>query len=101
MATIYPRLEMKSALEHFSSQGTCLKMTTGSGEVDSLIDGIQEGLFHLFHGDSLDALLHRLLVNCILPVKQNGFESMAICFNNTDYYGIKNSIQLTLVLASI
>ena len=31
MATIFPRLEMKSALEHFSSQGNCLKMTTGSG----------------------------------------------------------------------
>ena len=32
MSTIFPRLEMKSALEHFSSQGNCLKMTTGSGE---------------------------------------------------------------------
>jgi hypothetical protein len=89
MTTIYPGLEMKSALEHFSSQGNCLKMTTGSGELDSLIDGIQEGLFYLFYGDSfpLDALSHRLLVNCILSIKDHGFESMAVCFNNTDYYG--------------
>jgi Rad51 len=89
MTIIHPRLEMKSALEHFSTQGNCLKMTTGSGELDSLIDGIQEGLFYLFYGDSLplDALSHRLLVNCILPIKEHGFESMAICFNNTDYYG--------------
>ena len=89
MATIYPRLEMKSALDHFSSQGHCLKMTTGSGELDSLIDGIQEGLFYLFYGDvfPLDALSHRLLVNCVLSTKQHGFESMAVCFNNTDYYG--------------
>ncbi len=89
MATIYPRLEMKSALVHFSSQGNCLKMTTGSGELDSLIDGIQEGLCYLFYGDSLplDAFSHRLLVNCILSVKQHGFESMALCLNNTDYYG--------------
>lgn len=86
---IQPRLEMKSALEHFSTQGNCLKMTSGSGELDSMIDGIQEGLFYLFYGDSLplDALSHRLLVSCILSVKEHGFESMAISFNNTDYYG--------------
>jgi len=85
----YPRLEMKSALEQFSVQGNCLKMTTGSGELDSLIDGIQEGSFYLFYGDSfaLDALTHRLLVNCILSIKEHGFESMAVCVNNTDYYG--------------
>ena len=35
----------------------------------------------------LDALSHRLLVNCILPKLRHGFESMAICINNTDYYG--------------
>ena len=96
MSIIYPRLEMKSALEHFSSQGNCLKMTTGSGELDSLIDGIQEGLFYLFYGDTfpLDALSHRLLVNCILSTKEHGFESMAVCFNNTDYYGTrKNDIE--------
>jgi len=80
---------MKSALEHFGSQGKCLKMTTGSGELDSLIDGIQEGSFYLFYGDSfpLDALAHRLLVNCVLSIKEHGFESMAVCLNNTDYYG--------------
>ena len=43
---------MKSALEHFSTQGNCLKMTTGSGELDSFIDGIHEGLFYLFYGDT-------------------------------------------------
>ena len=52
MSTTYPRLEMKSALEHFSSQENCLKMTTGSGELDSFIDGIPEGLFYLFYGDT-------------------------------------------------
>jgi DNA repair protein RadA len=86
---IYPRLEMKSALEYFSAQGNCLKMTTGSGELDSLIDGIQEGLLYLFYGDTspLDALSHRLIVNCILSIKEHGFESMVVCLNNTDYYG--------------
>ena len=89
MSTTYPRLEIKSALEHFCTQGNCIKMTTGSGELDSLVDGVQEGLCYLFYGDSspLDALVHRLLVNCVLSIKEHGFESMAVCLNNTDYYG--------------
>lgn len=80
---------MKSALEHYSGQGSTLKMSTGSGVLDSLIDGIQAGSFYLFYGDSmpLDAISHRLLINCILPIKEHGFESMAICVNNVDYYG--------------
>jgi hypothetical protein len=84
------RLVMQSALEQYSKQGTCLKMTTGSGELDSLFDGIEEGLLYLFYGDitPLDALSQRLLVNCIQPVRlKHGFGSMAICVNNTDYYG--------------
>jgi len=46
-------------------------------------------MFYLFYGDifPLDALSHRLLVNCILSIKEHGFESMAMCLNNTDYYG--------------
>lgn len=89
MSTTYPRLEMKSALEHFSTQGNCIKMTSGSGELDSLVDGVQEGLCYLFYGDPfpLDALAHRVLVNCVLSIKEHGFESMAVCLNNTDYYG--------------
>jgi Rad51 len=84
------RLIMRSALEQYTNQGNSLKMTTGSGELDSLIDGIEEGLFYLLYGDEmpLDALSHRLLVNCILPIKlRHGFESMAVCINNTDYFG--------------
>jgi hypothetical protein len=65
-------------------------MTTGSADLDSLIDGIQEGMFYLFYGNSsvvLDAMVHRFLVNCVLPVKENhGFESMGIFCNNVNYY---------------
>ena len=32
--------EMQSALEHFNEHRNTLKMTTGSAELDSLIDGI-------------------------------------------------------------
>jgi RecA/RadA recombinase len=83
---------MQSALEQFTTQGSSLKMTTGSSELDSLIDSIEEGILYLLYGDPipLETLSHRLLVNCILPVKlQHGFESMALCFNNTDYYSRK------------
>jgi hypothetical protein len=73
-------------------------MTTGSADLDSLIDGIQEGLFYLFYGNNhvaLDALVYTFLVNCVLPVKQrHGFESMAVCFNNTDYYDPRKTAAL-------
>ena len=73
-------------------------MTTGSADLDSLIDGIQEGLFYLFYGNNhvaLDALVYTFLVNCVLPVKQrHGFESMAVCLNNTDYYDQRKTAAL-------
>ena len=80
---------MKSALEHYSTQGNCLKMTTGSGEFDSLSMVFRKvcSIYSMVIRCRLDGLSHRLLVNCILSVKEHGFESMAVCFNNTDYYG--------------
>jgi hypothetical protein len=91
--------EMSSALEQFNEHRTILKMTTGSGDLDSLIDGIQEGLFYLFYGNNnvvLDSMVYRFLVNCVLPTKQkHGFESMGVCFNNTDYYN-NNSTKTAL-----
>ena len=87
-----------SALEHFNEHRNTLKMTTGSADLDSLIDGIQEGIFYLFYGNNhvvLDALVYTFLVNCMLPVKQrHGFESMAVCLNNTDYYDPRKSAAL-------
>jgi len=81
---------MKSALEHYNEHRTTLKMTTGSANLDSLIDAIQEGMFYLFYGNNsvvLDAMVYRFLVNCVLPVKEkHGFESMGVFFNNTNYY---------------
>ena len=82
--------EMQSALEHYNEHRTTLKMTSGSADLDSLIDAIQEGMFYLFYGNNtmvLDAMVYRFLVNCVLPIKQkHGFESMGIFFNNVNYY---------------
>jgi Rad51 protein len=73
-------------------------MTTGSADLDSLVDGIQEGLFYLFYGNNyvaLDALVYTFLVNCVLPIKQrHGFQSMAVCLNNTDYYNQRKTAAL-------
>jgi hypothetical protein len=87
-----------SALEQFNEHRNTLKMSTGSADLDSLIDGIQEGLYYLFYGNNhvaLDALVYTFLVNCVLPIKQrHGFESMAVCINNTDYYDPRKTAAL-------
>jgi hypothetical protein len=87
--------EMYSALEQFNEHRNTLKMTTGSADLDSLIDGIQEGLFYLFYGNNhavQNSLIYRFLVNCVLPIKQkHGFESMGVCFNNADYYNSRKT----------
>jgi hypothetical protein len=83
-----------TAFEHFNQNRNTLKMTTGSAILDSLTDSIQEGQFYLFYGSNkplLDGLVHRLLVNCVLPKQKHGFESMAMYINNVDYYLLDKS----------
>jgi hypothetical protein len=76
-------------------------MSTGSAEIDSLIDGVQEGSFYLFYSSHenqliLDSFLYRQLIGCILPksTKKNGWESAAIFLNNIDISLDKNKHQL-------
>jgi hypothetical protein len=88
---------MQSAFDHFNEHRKILRMTTGSAQLDSLIDSIQEGQFYLFYGKNkaiLDGLVHGFLVNCVLPVQEHGFESMAVYVNNVDYYKPDKSIVL-------
>lgn len=79
---------MKTAAEALEEEREKLRLTTGSSDLDSLIGGIEEGSFYLFYGEQeiLDALIHRLIVNCVLPKDKGGFEAKGIYFNNTDYY---------------
>jgi Rad51 len=93
--------EMKCALDLLDQYGTLQKMSSGSAEIDSLIDGVQEGSFYLFYSSHenqqiLDSLLHRQLISCILPKskKKNGFESAAMFLNNIDFSTDKNKHQL-------
>jgi hypothetical protein len=86
---------MQSALDAFNAYQNTLKMSTGSAELDSLIDSVQEGIFYLFYGTHriiFDSMVYRLLVQCVLPIKrEHGFESMAICFNNSNYNNNRNT----------
>ncbi|NWG08809.1 MAG: hypothetical protein HXX80_00595 [Nitrososphaerales archaeon] len=79
---------MKTAAEALDETRNKLRLTTGSSDLDGLIGGVEEGLFYLFYGEReiLDALIHRLIVNCVLPKGRGGFEAKGIYFNNTDYY---------------
>jgi hypothetical protein len=44
---------------------------------------------------ALDALVYTFLVNCVLPINQkHGFESKAICLNNSDYYDQRKTAAL-------
>jgi DNA repair protein RadA len=92
--------EMHSALDHFNEHKSTLKMTTGSSNLDSLIDGIEEGSSYLFYGNNsvvLDAMAYRFLVNCVLPIKQkHGFESMGVFVNNVNYYDYSRKTSATV-----
>ncbi|MGB7952520.1 MAG: hypothetical protein WCF23_00950, partial [Candidatus Nitrosopolaris sp.] len=91
-------IQMQSAFDHFNEHRNTLKMTTGSAELDSLIDSIQEGQFYLFYGKNkaiLEGLAHGFLVNCVLPVREHGFESMSVYINNVDYYQPDKSLVLS------
>lgn len=93
--------DMECALDLLNQYGTLQKMSTGSAEIDSLIDGVQEGSFYLFYSSHenqliLDSLLYRQLIGCILPKskKKNGFESVALFLNNIDFSRDRNKHQL-------
>ena len=93
--------DMKCALDLLDQQATLKKMSSGSAELDSLIDGIQESSFYLFYSNRenqlfLDSLLYRQLIGCVLPKsnKKNGFKSAAIFLNNIDFSTDRNKHQL-------
>lgn len=80
---------MKTAADALRQESSKLKLTTGSAELDSLIDGIKQGQIYLFYSNdqkALDLLIHRVLVNCVLPIENGGFNSKALYFNICNYH---------------
>jgi len=52
-----------------------------------IVYSLQSHILELDTRGVLDDLAHRLLVNCVLPVREkHGLESMAMYINNVDYY---------------
>lgn len=58
------------------------RLTTGNADLDSLIGGgIERGLFYLFYGDEesgVDTLIHRILVNSLLPSDKLGWDGKCV-----------------------
>lgn len=80
---------MRSAHEVLKEERSKLRLTTGSRDLDALIDGVIQGQFYLFYSNDeeiLDLLIHRVLVNCVLPVEKGGFDSKAFYFNTCNYH---------------
>lgn len=86
---------MKTAFTVLKEDRNKLKLTTGSENLDALIDGIRPGQLYLFYSNDqkiLDLLVHRALINCVLPVEKGGFNSKALYFNICNYHRGKTII---------
>ncbi len=81
--------QYKSGLEALRDSYLNPKLATGSIELDSLLaGGVEKGLFYLFYGDKesrVDRLIHRILVNSLLPVEKGGWNCKAVYLNCGNY----------------
>lgn len=83
------QIVMRTAAEVLNEENSKPKLTTGNGDLDSLIDGITQGHFYLFYSNDqevLDRLIHRVLVSSILPIENGGFNAKALYFNTCNYH---------------
>jgi RecA/RadA recombinase len=68
--------EFKNASEVLEEKLSHPRLSTGSADLDSLIGGgIEKGLSYLFYGDEesgVDLLIHRIVVNSLLPTERFG-----------------------------
>ncbi len=81
--------DFRTAREAYENGGIMLKCTTGSDILDSLIGGgIESGRLYLFYGEresGVDALIHMILVNALLPPEMGGLGGKAIYLNCGNY----------------
>ena len=81
-------VEFRSGLDVLKGRSKMPKLTTGNADLDSLLGGgIEPGHFYLFYGDnkSVDFLIHQILVNCLLPEENYGFDGKAVYSNCCNY----------------
>jgi len=82
-------VDFKRGIEIFKDRSSILRLTTGNDDLDSLLGGgIEPGHFYLFYGNSksgVDFLIHQVLVNCLLPKKEGGFDGKSVYSNCGNY----------------
>jgi hypothetical protein len=89
------KVVMRSAAEVLEETRNRPRLSTGSVDLDELLDGIESGLFYLLYGqdrDTKDLILHRLLVNCGLPPGRGGLGGKAVYLNFCNYYEEKTML---------
>ena len=78
-----------NALELLMSKQEEPMLTTGSADLDFLLGGgIRPRTFYLFYGDGesgVDALIHQILINALLPPEKGGLGGKAIYLNCGNY----------------
>jgi hypothetical protein len=91
---------MKTAAEVMKEKIVRSKLSTGSRDLDSLIDGIERGQFYLFYSHNqsiLNTIIHRILVNSLLPDEKGGFNSHAVYLNICNYHSQKTILNPSLL----
>ena len=79
----------ETAAQALEEEGKRPRLTTGNGDLDSLMGGVELGGSYLFYGDSqeaLDRIVHGILVNSLLPAGKGGFGAKALYFNSCNYH---------------
>lgn len=91
---------MKTAAEVMKEKIVRSKLSTGSRDLDSLIDGIERGQFYLFYSHNqsiLNTIIHRILVNSLLPKERGGFNCCAVYLNICNYHSQKTILDPSLL----
>jgi len=82
-------IELKRGIDLLNERSSMARLTTGNADLDSLLGGgIEPGHFYLFYGSEdsgVDLLIHRLMVNCLLPEEKYGFAGKCLYSNCGNY----------------
>ena len=94
--------EFKSGLEIFKKRIKVPRLTTGSTNLDSLLGGgIEPGYFYLFYGSKrsgVDLLIHKIMVNALLPKGKSEFWGKVIYANCGNYREEKTILDSHLLI---
>ena len=98
-------LSFTNASDMLNKQQMISKLSTGSGDLDSLLGGgIEPGQFYLFYGEEdsgVDLLIHQLLVNSLLSVEKFGFGGKCVYANCGSYHVDRTMLDTRLLCVLI